>query len=107
VVIIAAFSTHSDFGLHSVRLEQKSQDRTHFDNLELVFRPYDYVDCLATSKWSTCGWFLQEGLIAQQKSILTDREIFLEYRHGLYHESQENYDMFMESGNGILEEDEC
>lgn len=87
VVIIAASSEHSDFGLHGVSLEQKPQVWSQFRDLELVFRPYDYVDYLAMSKWSTRGWCLQEGLLAQRRFILTDQEVFFECSSEIYHDS--------------------
>jgi len=88
VVIIAASSEHSDFGLHGISLEQKPQVRTRFNQLELVFRPYDYADHLAMSEWSARGWCLREGLLAHRRFIITDREVFFECRENIYHESK-------------------
>ncbi len=104
VVIIAASSEHSEFGLHGISLETKPQIRTHFGHLELVFRAYDYADYLAMSKWSTRGWCLQEGLLAQRRFIITDQEIFLECCRGLHHESKSDSKIFWGwQGSGILD----
>ncbi len=102
VVIVAASSDHSDSGLHGVSLDQKAQLCSHFGDFELVFRPYDYADCLAMSKWSTRGWCLQEGLLAQRQFVFTEEEIFFECRQGVFHESQAQLDMFARDNKNVL-----